>query len=108
MEELCVKICEIDPYFYGHYGKNIKVDKNESNYVLFRIDVCFSEYNLAVENDEKAHTGRDLIFEEERQEVLEKNLIVNLLRLIQVKKVAMQIMNLLEYKHLLVNLTTDN
>ena len=36
-----------------------------------------------------------------------KNDIVNLLELIQVKKVMMQIMKLVEYKHLLVNLKTE-
>ena len=39
---------------------------------------------LAVEIDEKGHTDRDIIFEEKRQKPLEKNLIVNLLELIQV------------------------
>ena len=37
-------------------------------------DVYFSEYLLAVEIDEKGHTCRDLIFEEKRQEALEKKL----------------------------------
>ena len=32
----------------------------------------FSEYILAVENDEKGHTDRDLFFERKRQEALEK------------------------------------
>ena len=32
----------------------------------------------------KGHTDRDIIFEEKRQEGLEKNLVVNLLELIQV------------------------
>ena len=31
---------------------------------------------LAVEIDEKGHTDRDIIFEEKRQESLEKNLVV--------------------------------
>ena len=44
----------------------------------------FNKYLLAVEIDEKGHTDRDLIFEEKRQEALEKNLVVNLLELIQV------------------------
>ena len=49
----------------------------------------------------------DLIFEEKRQETLEKNLIVNLLELIQVN-VMMKIMKLVECKHLLVSLKIDN
>ena len=40
--------------------KKIQVDKNGREYVLFRIDVFFTEYFLAVEID------RDLIFEEKR------------------------------------------
>ena len=43
-----------------------KTDKNECEYILFRIDVYFTEYFLAVEIDEKGHTDRDLIFEEKR------------------------------------------
>ena len=40
--------------------------------MLFRIDVYFTEYLLALEIDEKGHTYRDLIFEVKRQEALEK------------------------------------
>ena len=86
--------------------KEIQVVENGCKYILFRIDICFTGYFLAVEIDEKGHTGRDLIFEEKRQKVLEKILVVNLL--IQVKKAMMQTMKLLEYKHLSVNLKTDN
>ena len=57
----------------------IKVDKNEHEYILFRIDVYFTEYFLAVEIDEQNHEGRKLIFEEKRQKALEKNLIANLI-----------------------------
>ena len=64
--------------------KKIQVDKNGCKYILFRIDVYFNKFLLAVEIDEKGHTDRDLIFEEKRQKALEKNLVVNLLELIQV------------------------
>ena len=107
LEEYSVKIYEIDPYFYEHYKKKIQVDENGPEYILFRIDVYFFEYLLAVEIDEKIQTDRDLIFEEKRQEALEKNLVVNLLELIQVN-VMMKIMKLVEHKHLLVSLKTDN
>ena len=53
-------------------------------YIFFRIDIYFSECFLEVEIDEKGHTDRDIIFEEKRQEASEKNLVVNLLELIQV------------------------
>ena len=72
IEEYSVKIYEIDPYFYEHYEKKIQVDKNGCKYILFRIDVYFSEYSLTVEIDEKGHTDRDFIFEEKGQKALEK------------------------------------
>ena len=46
--------------------KKIQVDNNGHKYILFRIDIYFSEYSLAVEIDEKGHTDRDFIFEEKR------------------------------------------
>ena len=64
---------------------------------MFRIDIYFPKYCLAVEIDEKGHT-------EKRQEALEKNLTVHLLELILVEKILMQTMKLVKYKHLLVNL----
>ena len=47
---------------------------------MFRIDIYFTEYFLAVEIDEKGHTDRDLIFEEKRQKVLEKKLNCTFIR----------------------------
>ena len=75
-------------------------DMNGCDCILFWIDVYFTEYLLAVEIDEKGHIDRDLIFEEKRQEALEKNLVINLLGLIKLKKTTMQTMKLAEYKHL--------
>ena len=49
-----------DPYFYENYKEKIQVDKNGCEYILFRIDVYFTEYILAIEIDEKGHTDRDL------------------------------------------------
>ena len=60
LEECSVKIYEIDPYFYEHYKKKIQVDDNDQEYILFRIDIHFTECSLAVEIDEKVHTDRDL------------------------------------------------
>ena len=74
IEEYSVKIYETDPYFYEHYKEKIQVDENECKYILFRIDIYFSECFLAVEIDERGHTDRDLIFEEKRQKALEKKL----------------------------------
>ena len=49
-----------------------KVDKNVGKYILFRTDVYFNKFLLVVEIDEKGYTDRDIIFEEKRQEALEK------------------------------------
>ena len=76
LEEYCVKIYEIDPYFMSIMKKNKSWWKCHS-YILFKVDVYFSEYILAVEVDEKGNTDRDLIFEKKRQEALEKTLDCN-------------------------------
>ena len=80
-EEYSVKIYEIDSYFYEHYKEKIQTDKNDCKYILFRIDIYFTEYFLAVEIDEKGHTDRDLIFEEKRQKALEKKLNCTFIRI---------------------------
>ena len=61
--------------------KKIQVDNNDQEYILFRIDIYFTEYFLAVEIDEKGHTDRDLIFEEKRQKALEKKLNCEFIRI---------------------------
>ena len=61
--------------------KKIQVDDNDQKYILFRIDIYFTEYSLAVEIDEKGHTDRDLEFEEKRQEALEKKLHCEFIRI---------------------------
>ena len=81
LEEYSVKNYEIDPYFYEHYRKKIQTDENGSEYILFRIDIYFTKYCLAVEIDEKGHTDRDLIFEEKRQKALEKKLNCKFIRI---------------------------
>ena len=81
LEEKAVKIYEIGPYFHDNYKEKIQVDDNDREYILFRIDVYFTEYFLAVEIDEKGHTDRDLIFEEKRQKALEKKLNCEFIRI---------------------------
>ena len=61
--------------------KKIQTDENGSKYILFSIDISFTEYSLAVEIDEKDHTDRDLIFEEKRQKGLEKKLNCTFIRI---------------------------
>ena len=75
LEKCSVRVDKIDPYFYKHYEKKTtQLDKNGCKYILFRIDVYFTKFLLAVEIDEKGHTDRDFIFEEKRQEALKKKL----------------------------------
>ena len=66
LEEYPVKIYEINPSFYKYYKEKIQTDKNECEYILFRIDVYFIEYFLAVEIDEKVHPDREFIFEKKK------------------------------------------
>ena len=58
----------------------IQVDDKDQEYILFRIDIYFTEYSLAAETDEKGHTDRDLIFEKEREKALEKKLNCTFIR----------------------------
>ena len=81
IEEYYVRIYKIDPYFYKHCEKKIQVDENGCKYILFRIDVYFSEDSLAVEIDEKGHTDTDFIFEEKGQKAREKKLGCKLIRI---------------------------
>ena len=60
--------------------KKIQVDNNGQQYILFRIDIYFTKYCLAVEIDEKGHTDRDPIFEQKRQKALEKKLNCTFIR----------------------------
>ena len=66
--------------------KKIQVDNNDQEYILFRIDIYFTEYFLAVEFDEKGHTEKDLIFEKKRQKALEKILNCTSIRINTSKK----------------------
>ena len=88
--------------------KKKQVDENGCNYILFRIDVYFTEYLLAVEVDEKGHTDRDLIFEEKRQKALEKNLGCKFIRINTSKERYMQATKPVESKNVFVNLKTNN
>ena len=105
LEKYSVKIYKIDPYFCEHYKEKIQVDKNGCEYILFRIDVYFTEYLLAVEIDEKTTCLQRPYFWGEKTKST-RILVVNLLEMIQVS-VTIKIMKLEEYKLLSVNLKTD-
>ena len=61
IKKYCVKIYEIWSLFLWLLWIK-EVDENGHSYILFRVDVYFSEYILAVEVNEKENTDRDLIF----------------------------------------------
>ena len=65
--------------------KKIQVDENGHEYI-FRIDVYFTEYLLAIEIDEKGHTVRDPIFQEKRQKALKQKLGCKFIRIITSKE----------------------
>ena len=71
VEKYSVKIYKTDPYYYEQYEKYIQVDDNECKYILFKIDIYFSKYSLAVEIDKKGD-DRNIIFEVKRQKALAK------------------------------------
>ena len=61
------------------------------------------KYKLAIEVDEQGHNSRDIDYEIERQKAIEKNLVVNLLELIQLKKTLIFLLRLVKYKITLLN-----
>ena len=80
MKNILLKLMKLIFIFINIIKKKIQVDKNGCKYIVFRIDVYFNKFLLAVEIDEKSHTDRDLIFEEKRQKALEKKLLCKFIR----------------------------
>ena len=80
LEEYSVQTYKMHPYFYEQYEKSTQIDDNEHKYILFKIDIYFNEYSLAVEIDKK-DVNRDLIFEVKRQKALEKKLNCKFIRI---------------------------
>ena len=78
-KKICQDLWNWSLFFY--YKEKIQTDENGCKYILFRIDIFFTEYFFAIEINEKGHTGRDLIFEEKRQETLEKKLNCEFIRI---------------------------
>ena len=72
LEEYSVKIYDIDPYFYEHCKKKVKVDKNEHEYLLLRNDVYFTEYFQPQKLMNKTMKAKNLFFL--KKEALEKKL----------------------------------
>ena len=91
--------------------KKLKVDKNEHECILFRTDVYFIEYFLPYKIMIKTTKVENVFLKKkDKSHYKKKNLAANLLELIQVmqKRVMIQIMKLVKYKHLSVNLKKKN
>ena len=71
MKNILLKSIKSILTFYEQYEKSTQIDDNDRKYILFKIDIYFNEYSLAVEI-EKKDVNRDLIFEVKRQKALEK------------------------------------
>ena len=71
MKNILLKSIKSILTFYEQYEKSTQIDDNDRKYILFKIDIYFNEYSLAVEIDKK-DVNRDLIFEVKRQKALEK------------------------------------
>ena len=106
LEEYSVKIYEIDPYFYEHYEKKYKLIKMGVNIyyleLIFILVSVFQQQKL-MKKDILIET---LFLRKKDKKHQKKNLVVNLLELIQVmqKMVMTQIMRLVTQKHLLMSL----
>ena len=70
LAEYSVKIYKIDPFFFNHYEELIKVGKNGSNCILFRIDIYFLNI-MQLQKLMKKDMLTEISFK--RQEALDKN-----------------------------------
>ena len=88
--------------------KNVKFHKTGNNCILFKIDVYFSKYDLAVEIDGKGITDRYVIAEYNRQEALEKKINCKFIRTNTSKEGCNVNYAIGRCKHLLVYVKTEN
>ena len=101
LEEYSVKIYEIDPYFYEHYEKKYKLIKMGVN--IYYLELMFISINFYQQQKlmKKDILTEILFLKKKDKKHQKKNLLVNLLELIQV---VIQIMRLVIYMHLLKSL----
>ena len=78
-----VKFYEFDSCYLERYKEKIQVHKNDREYILFKIDIYFSDYDLVVDIDgkEDEDEDKDLIFELRRKIALELNLSCKFIRI---------------------------
>ena len=55
-----------------------------------RLDFYFSEHKLRVEIDEYGHADRNFEYKQSRQLMIEKNLVIELLELIQTQQILIK------------------
>ena len=99
LEVYSVKTYKIDPYFYEHYEKKYKFMKMDVN--IYYLELMFILLNMSYPW-KKVILTEILFLRRKNKKHQRKNLVVNLLELIRVKKTLMQTMKPAEYK--LVNL----
>ena len=77
LENYFVKIQVPDSYFLENYKEKIWFYKDGVEFIIFKIDVYFDKFSLAIDIDTKCLTNRELIFEEKRRYELKKKLNCN-------------------------------
>ena len=84
LEEYSVKIYEIDPYFYEHYEKKYKLIKMGVN--IYYLELMFISINFYQQQKlmEKDILTEFLFLKKKEKKYQKKNLVANLLELIQV------------------------
>ena len=81
LKNILLRFIKLILIFMNIMKKKIQADANGCKYILFRIDIYFSDCFLAVEIDKIGHTERDIIFQEKRQKALEKILGFKFIRI---------------------------
>ena len=90
LKNILLRFIKMILIFINIVTKKIQTDKNECNYILFRIDIYFSEFFQQYKLMKKDITIETLFSKKKDKKHQQKNLVVNLLELIQVmQKVVM-------------------
>ena len=108
LKEYYVITYEINLFFYTNYKEKLKVDKNGHEYIHLEFMFIFLNI-IQLQKLMKNYILTEILFLKRKgKKDQKKNLIVNLLQLILIKKTMMYFMKLVEYKHLLVSLKIKN
>ena len=77
LENYFVKIQVPDSYFLENYKEKIWFYKDGAEFIIFKIDVYFDKFSLAIDIDTESLTNRELVFEEKRIHELKVKLNCN-------------------------------